>query len=97
MSYVDNTVQVFCLPCSGKGFGTNYWMTDTSLFFQRNFETVAELLDVKGFKPRYVPGLVSTACQIADGLIKRLGSAKKRFMWLENLAIYCGLSGPSSR
>ena len=88
MSYVSNTVQGVLLSLAvEKAAGRTYWMTDRRPYsFLEILETVAGLLDVKELRPRFVPGFVSTACQVADALIQRTGLYQKEIHVVGELA-----------
>ena len=79
MSYVSNTVQGVLLSLAVEhAAGKTYWMADKRPYsFIEILETVAKLLEVPELKPRYLPSLVSTACQVADALIQRTGLYQK--------------------
>lgn len=61
MSYVDNTVQAMLLAATKKeAVGQIYWIADARSYTTLEiYQTVAELLEVKNFKPIFLPGLSS--------------------------------------
>ncbi len=75
MSYLDNTVQALQLAeVAPRAAGQLYWIADERPYSTLEiYETVARLLDVKQFKPRFVPGLVSELCMYADAVFQALG------------------------
>lgn len=75
MSYVDNSCQALILAAeSPKAVGQTYWIADGEPYSTLQiYETVAELLDVKNFKPRFVPGIVSECCLTADRMLQGMG------------------------
>lgn len=88
MSYVSNTVQGTLLALAvEKAAGRTYWMTDKRPYsFIEILETVADILEVKDLRPRYIPSLVSTACQVADALIQKTGLYQKEIHVVGELA-----------
>jgi len=80
MSYVDNIVQGLVLAeTSEKAAGNTYWIADERPYPTIEiYRTVAELLDVKEFNPRHIPGFSCYIAEIADELIQRSG-----FYWTE--------------
>ena len=80
MSYVDNIVQGLTLAESvEKAAGNTYWIADERPYPTIEiYRTVAELLDVQDFSPRYIPGFSCYIAEIADELIQATG-----FYWTE--------------
>jgi nucleoside-diphosphate-sugar epimerase len=75
MSYVDNLVQGLVLAeKTEKASGQIYWIADARPYPTNEiYRTVAELLDVKDFKPRHIPALASTVAEIVDTLLQAAG------------------------
>ena len=75
MSYLDNVCQAMILAAqSSRANGQTYWIADRRPYTMNEiYQTVAELLDVKVFRPRRLPGLISEACLLADRGLQRLG------------------------
>jgi len=75
MSYVDNTSQAMLLAAeSKKAVGQTYWVADARPYTSYEiYKTVAELLEVKNFKPRYLPNLSSEVFLLADRILQGLG------------------------
>ena len=75
MSYIDNVVQGLMLAavCDNVN-GHTFWIADQRPYKIIDlYKTVAEILGVKRFRPRYVPGLLSTAMLTADGILQSFG------------------------
>ena len=75
MSYADNTCQALILAAkSQKANGQTYWIADSEPYSMiKIYQTVADLLSVKNFRPRYVPGFISEAGLLADKALQGLG------------------------
>jgi nucleoside-diphosphate-sugar epimerase len=75
MSYVDNTCEAILLAAaSEKANGQIYWIADEKAYTANEiYQTIAELLKVKNFKPTYVPGGVSEICLLADKVLQGAG------------------------
>ncbi len=75
MSYLDNTCQAMLLAATHpSAVGQTYWIADEKPYTSNQiYRTVADLLEVKNFKPRYLPDLVSESCVAADWLIQLTG------------------------
>lgn len=75
MSYLDNTAQAMILAAqSAKAVGQTYWTADEKPYTADEiYRTVANLLGVKHFKPRYVPDWISESCILADWGLQSLG------------------------
>jgi nucleoside-diphosphate-sugar epimerase len=75
MSYLDNTIQGMLLAeMAPRAKGQTYWIADERPYpTMEIYRTVAELFDVKEFRPRHVPGLASKLCSVADWFIQKLG------------------------
>jgi nucleoside-diphosphate-sugar epimerase len=75
MSYVDNTSQAMLLAAeSKKAVGETYWVADARPYTSYEiYKTVAELLEVKEFKPRYLPNFSSEVFLLADKMLQGLG------------------------
>lgn len=79
MSYVDNVCQAM-ISAAQKDVanGKTYWIADERPYRTIEiYQTVADLLGVRSFKPRYVPDVVSECCAMADSLLQRLGCYMK--------------------
>lgn len=75
MSYLDNTIQALFLAAkSEKANGQTYWIADERPYRTIEvYEVIARLLNVKGFKPRFLPNLVPAAFRIADRVFQSVG------------------------
>lgn len=75
MSYVDNVCQAMVLAALKKeASGQTYWISDARPYTTIEiYRTIAELLDVKCFCPRFLPGSVSRACSLADRVLQSAG------------------------
>jgi nucleoside-diphosphate-sugar epimerase len=75
MSYVDNTSQAMLLAAeSKKAVGETYWVADARPYTSYEiYKTVAELLEVKEFKPRYLPNFSSDVFLLVDKMLQGLG------------------------
>jgi nucleoside-diphosphate-sugar epimerase len=75
MSYVDNTAQAMILAATKKeAVGKTYWIADTRPYTTIEiYQTVAELLEVKNFKPRFLPNFSSEVFLMADKVLQGLG------------------------
>ncbi len=75
MSYVDNVARAMMLAALKKeAVGRTYWIADARAYTTLEiYRTVAELLEVKNFRPRFVPGIVSGGCRCADSFFQSLG------------------------
>ncbi len=76
MTYLDNLVQAMMLAATKpEAVGQTYWIADERPYTTKEiYETIAELLNVKSFKPRYLPGIVSEMCLAADVVLQALGA-----------------------
>jgi nucleoside-diphosphate-sugar epimerase len=76
MSYVDNVSLGMALAATRpEAVGQTYWIADARPYTTLEiYQTVAELLEVKNFKPRFVPGLLSEACFLADKILQSFGA-----------------------
>jgi len=75
MSYVDNTSQAMILAATKKeAVGQTYWIADSRPYTTLEiYKTVAELLEVKNFKPRFLPDLASEVFLLGDKFFQSLG------------------------
>ena len=74
MSYIDNTVQGLLRAESvPEVAGQIYWLADARPYETLEiYGTVAELLGVT-LKPRHIPGLASTICELVDDAFQAVG------------------------
>jgi nucleoside-diphosphate-sugar epimerase len=75
MSYVDNTSQAMILAATKKeAVGNTYWIADARPYTTLEiYQTVAELLEVKNFKPKFLPHFSSEAFLLADKVLQGIG------------------------
>lgn len=75
MSYMDNTSQAMILAATKKeAIGQTYWIADARPYTTLEiYQTVAELLEVKNFKPRFLPNFSSELFLIGDKILQKLG------------------------
>lgn len=75
MSYVDNTAQAMLLAAeSPAANGQVYWIADARAYTTYEiYKTVADLLEVKDFKPRCLPDFSSEMFLLADKFLQSLG------------------------
>ncbi len=75
MSYIDNVIQGILLAERLKAAnGQIYWIADKRPYKTIEiYRAVAEILNVKNFKPRFVPGIVSEVFMVMDSLIQGVG------------------------
>lgn len=75
MSYIDNIIDALLLiEQKDISIGKTYWIADERPYSTIEiYQTIANLLDVKDFKPKFVPAFVSTMCEVADTLIQGMG------------------------
>lgn len=75
MSYIDNSIQgLFLAEKSEIANGRVYWIADRRPYSTIEiYRTIAELLEIKDFKPRFVPGVISEVCKVADGILQKFG------------------------
>ncbi len=75
LSYVDNTVHGLILAAQRpQANGQTYWLADERPYPTIEiYETVARILDVKPFRPRFLPDVTSATCRLADRLIQAAG------------------------
>ena len=75
MSFIDNVVQALLLvkKCS-ISIGKTYWIADEKPYSTIEiYRTIAELLNVKDFCPRFIPDFISAVCEKADTIIQSVG------------------------
>ncbi len=72
MSYIENTVRGLILSAkSEKSNGQTYWIADERPYRTIEiYETVARLLEVKNFKPRFLPNVVPGALRLTDRVLQ---------------------------
>ena len=72
MSYIENTVRGLILAAkSEKSNGQTYWIADERPYRTIEiYETVARLLEVKNFKPRFLPNVVPDALRLTDRVLQ---------------------------
>jgi nucleoside-diphosphate-sugar epimerase len=75
MSYVENIVQGLVLAeKTEKANGQIYWIADERPYATNEiYSTIAEILEVKDFKPRHIPAFASTIAEIVDTLLQLAG------------------------
>ena len=75
MSYVDNTSQAMILAATRKeAVGQTYWIADARPYTTLEiYQTVAELLEVKNFKPKFLPNFSSEIFLLGDKILQGLG------------------------
>ncbi|MBU2103118.1 MAG: NAD(P)-dependent oxidoreductase [Candidatus Omnitrophota bacterium] len=79
MSYIDNIIDALCLiKDNALSDGKTYWIADRKAYPTIEiYETIAKLLEVKNFKPIYVPGFSSSVFELADTLLQGFGLYQK--------------------
>ena len=79
MSYLDNVCEAMLLVAENdRANGQTYWIADARAYTSNEiYRTVAELLGVRVYKPRYVPDLISEGCVVADYLLQGMGCYMK--------------------
>ena len=80
MSFLDNTCQAMLLAAEkDSANGQTYWIADAVPYqILEIYRTLARLLGVKNFRPRYVPNLVPTVCRTLDGALQSVSVYVKR-------------------
>ncbi|MCK5305938.1 MAG: NAD(P)-dependent oxidoreductase [Candidatus Omnitrophica bacterium] len=75
MSYIDSTSQAMLLAAeSEKANGQTYWIADAKPYSTYQiYKTIAELLEVKKFKPVYLPNFSSEIFLLADKMLQSAG------------------------
>jgi len=75
MSYVDNTSQAMLLAATKKeAIGQAYWIADARPYTTIEiYQTVADLLEVKNFKPTFLPDISSNIFMKIDKVLQSLG------------------------
>ena len=75
MTYLDNLCEAMLLAASEpRANGQTYWIADERPYTTNEiYETIAELLEVRNFRPRRAPSLVSEGCLAADFLLQAAG------------------------
>ncbi len=75
MSYVDNVCRAMALAALKKeASGRTYWIADARPYTTLEiYGTIAGLLGVERFRPRFLPGFVPDACALADRVLQAAG------------------------
>ncbi len=75
MSYVDNTSQAMLLAAAKKeAAGQTYWIADARPYTTLEiYQTVADLLEVKKFSPRFLPDFSSEVFLLGDKFLQGAG------------------------
>ena len=75
LSYIDNIVEALLLAeQKSVSIGETYWVADRKAYpVIEIYRTIARLLGVKDFRPRFVPAFVSGACEFTDKLLQGAG------------------------
>ena len=75
MSYLDNVCRGMLLAAENdKANGQTYWIADARPYSCNEiYKTIADLLNVKDYKPRHLPGIFSEAFLCADIIMQNLG------------------------
>jgi nucleoside-diphosphate-sugar epimerase len=75
LSYIDNIVDALLLiDQKAISNGKTYWIADARPYSTiQIYQTIAKLLDVKDFKPLFVPGIVSALFRMADSMLQAVG------------------------
>jgi nucleoside-diphosphate-sugar epimerase len=67
----DALLRAATLPAAA---GQTYWIADERTYTSNEiYETLAELLDVKRFRPRRIPSVVSWGCRNTDAVLQSMG------------------------
>lgn len=76
LSYVDNTSQAMVLAATRQeAAGQTYWIADSRPYTTLEiYQTVAELLEVRNFKPTFLPGFSSEVFLLGDKILQSLGA-----------------------
>lgn len=79
MSYLDNTCQGILLAAEKEqANGETYWIADARPYTcDEIYKTIAELLEVKDYKPRYLPNFSSEIFRLADSTLQKMGLYSK--------------------
>jgi len=75
MTYTDNLIDgIFCAVDHRELTGKTYWIADKKPYTMNEiYETIANLLDVKDYKPRRLPKFLSGVGRNLDKLLQSLG------------------------
>lgn len=75
MSYIDNVIHGLLLAeKSEKANGQTYWISDERPYTVLEiYYTIAELLNIKDFKPHFVPDITSEICATLDKILQSCG------------------------
>ncbi len=79
MSFIDNVVQGILLALtSEKAAGRTYWIADERPYtFNEIIAVVADILGVEALRPRHLPAMTSSLCQIVDHVVQGVGLYQK--------------------
>ena len=80
MTYIENLADALLLAeKTPQARGQVYWISDARAYSTNEiYQTIAELLDVKNFRPLHLPGIVSDLCTLADEVFQTAG-----FYWMD--------------
>jgi nucleoside-diphosphate-sugar epimerase len=75
LSYLDNIIQAMILAATKReAVGQTYWIADARAYTVLEiYRTIAELLNVKKFRPRHIPSFLSKSCRVIDKNLQYLG------------------------
>jgi nucleoside-diphosphate-sugar epimerase len=75
LSYIDNTIQAMLLAATkNEAIGQTYWIADARAYTTLEiYQTVAEILEVKNFKPIFLPGFSSELFLALDKVVQGSG------------------------
>jgi nucleoside-diphosphate-sugar epimerase len=75
LSYIDNTIQAMLLAATkNEAIGQTYWIADARPYTTLEiYQTVAEILEVKNFKPIFLPNFSSELFLVLDKMVQGLG------------------------
>lgn len=79
MSFIDNVVQGILLAlATEKAAGRTYWIADERPYtFNEIITVVGDLLEVESLRPRHLPQLTSSLCQMVDRFVQGVGLYQK--------------------
>jgi len=79
MSYIDNVIDALLLiEKKDVSIGQIYWIADKRPYPTIEiYRTIAKLLEVKNFQPRFIPAYVSNICEVIDALLQSAGLYQK--------------------
>lgn len=75
LSYIDNSIQgILLAEKSEVSNGRIYWIADKRPYRTIEiYQTIAEILGVKDFRPFHVPGILSEICMFLDHVVQKMG------------------------